>query len=175
MKDSKKLTDDAIRKIGSKIKKISLYHIVKINPIKYNQIYAEFKNLNRLLAWGHATTIEQLVLQSGCKDVLIDQFADESVVELALKRKKLAVNLTQKHRGEEDLAVAAASILARLAFIDGLHLLSQELGLELPKGSSTNTIRVGKEIINRFGEKKLLENCKQHFKTLDVILGKERE
>lgn len=172
VKDSKKLSDDAIRKIGSKIKKICLHHIVKINPPKYNQIYAQFKNLNRLLAWGHATTIEQLVLESNCTDVIIDQFADESVVELALKRKKLSVNLTQRHRAEEDLAVAAASILARLAFIDGLDQLSQALGVQLPKGSSDATLRAGKEILQRFGEEKLRENCKQHFKTLDQILAK---
>lgn len=172
VKDSKKLTEDSIRKIGAKIKKICLHHIVKINPQKYNQIYAEFKNLNRLLAWGHATTIEQLVVQSNCREVIIDQFADESVVELALKRKKLSVNLTQRHRAEEDLAVAAASILARLAFIDGLDHLGQALGLQLPKGCSEATRRAGREILRRFGEEKLRENCKQHFKTLDQILDK---
>lgn len=175
VKDSKSLTDTTIRKIGVQIKKHCLYQIVKVNPPKYNQIYADFKNLNRLLAWGHATTIEQLVQRSGCQDVIIDQFADEWVVEQALKRKKLAVHLTQRHRAEEDLAVAAASILARLAFIEGLDQLSEEIGILLPKGSSAATIAAGKQILARWGEEKLRETCKQHFKTLDAILGKARQ
>jgi ribonuclease HIII len=175
VKDSKSLTDKTIRKLAKDIQRHCLYHIVKINPLKYNQIYADFKNLNRLLAWGHATTIEQLVQQSNCQNVIIDQFADESVVEQALKRKKLAVNLTQRHRAEEDLAVAAASILARNAFVEGLDRLSQEVGILLPKGSSKATMLAAKEVLKRWGEEKLREICKQHFKTLDAILGKERQ
>ncbi len=175
VKDSKNLTDTVIRKMALEIKRHCLHHIVRINPPKYNQIYADFKNLNRLLAWGHATTIEHLVQSSGCQTVIIDQFADEWVVEQALKRKNLIVNLTQRHRAEEDLAVAAASILARYAFIEGLDQLSQVLGIELPKGSSAATREVGKKILMRWGEEKLKEMCKQHFKTLDAILGKERQ
>lgn len=175
VKDSKALTDNNIRKLAKEIKSLCLTHTVKINPPKYNQIYAEFKNLNRLLAWGHATTIEQLVQQSSCQTVIIDQFADEWVVEQALKRKKLAVKLTQRHRAEEDLPVAAASILARAAFVEGLEQLSQEMGITLPKGASKATSQVGLEILNRWGEDKLRAICKQHFKTLDAILGKPRE
>lgn len=176
VKDSKTLTDSTIRKLAEKIKQHCLYHIVKINPPKYNQIYADFKNLNRLLAWGHATTIEQLVQRTGCQIVTVDQFADKWVVETALKRKNLSVTLTQRHRAEDDLAVAAASILARQAFIDGLHQLSQEIGIELPKGGSPKAIMpVGLAVLRRWGEEKLRGICKQHFKTLDAILGKERQ
>lgn len=175
IKDSKTLNDAKIHQLATKIKQRCMYHVVKINPPKYNQIYADFRNLNRLLAWGHATTIEQLVERSGCSKVLIDQFADEKVVELALKRKRLEVELTQRHRGEEDLAVAAASIIARQAFVEGLHQLSEEVGIVLPKGSSSATIAIGREIVKRWGEAKLREICKQHFKTLDVILLKHQE
>lgn len=175
VKDSKTLKDSVIRQLAKEIQRHCLCHIVKINPPKYNEIYTNFKNLNRLLAWGHATTIEYLVRQSNCQDVIIDQFADERVVLEALQRKKLIVKLTQRHRAEADLAVAAASILARYAFIEGLERLSQEIGIELPKGGSQATILVGKEVLYRWGEEKLKEICKQHFKNLDAILGKERK
>ncbi len=175
VKDSKALSDAAIQKIAVKVKQNFLYHVVKVNPPKYNQIYADFKNLNRLLAWGHATTIEQLVQRSGCQNVIVDQFADESVVIQALKRKNLTVQLTQRHRAEEDLVVAAASILARHAFVEGLDHLSKEIGFELPKGSSKATQAAGKKVLTQWGEEKLREICKQHFKTLDAILGKTRE
>ena len=172
VKDSKALSDTAIRKLAKEIKSLCLTHVVKINPPKYNQLYADFKNLNRLLAWGHATAIEQLAHHSNCHTVIIDQFADESVVELALKRKKLEIKLTQRHRAEEDLPVAAASILARAAFVEGLEQLSQEVGIALPKGSSEAVKRTGLDILQRWGEDKLRAICKQHFKTLDAILGK---
>ena len=175
VKDSKALSDSAIQKIAKEIKKISLYHVVRINPLKYNEIYQEFKNLNKLLAWGHATTIEHLVKQSGCQQVIIDQFANEKVVELALKRKKLIVNLTQRHRAEEDIVVAAASILARDAFLEGLKKLGDEIGISLPKGASQAVKTTGRAILKKLGEEGLTRVCKKHFKTLDAILGKERE
>jgi len=175
VKDSKTLTDKVIAKLATKIKATCSYQIVKINPPKYNQIYNDFKNLNSLLAWGHATTIEQLVTKTGCHDVIVDQFANEYVVETALKRKKLKINLTQQHRAEEHLAVAAASILARHAFVEGLDQLSRELGITLPKGASAATKQAGLEVISKYGIETLKNVCKQHFKTLDAILGKPRE
>jgi len=175
VKDSKMITDSNIHKIAKEIKKHCLYHIVRINPLKYNQIYEDFKNLNLLLAWGHATTIEQLVEQSGCRKVIIDQFANETVVEQALKRKKLTINLTQRHRAEEDIVVAAASILARHAFLEGLAQLGEEIGMTLPKGASQAVKTAGVTIVRKWGEARLLGVCKKHFKTLDAILKKERE
>ena len=174
VKDSKKLTDSTILKIGRKIQENFAHHIVKINPKKYNELYLQFKNLNRLLAWGHATTIEQLILNTHCTNVTIDQFADEQVVLTALRRKKIDVQLLQRHRAEEDVVVAAASILARKAFIEGLDQLGKQYGLLLPKGASALTIKAGKELVMRQG-KEVLENVgKLHFKTLDAILeGKE--
>ncbi|MFI5343100.1 MAG: ribonuclease HIII [Chlamydiales bacterium] len=175
VKDSKNISDPSIRKIAAKIRSTCLYHVVRINPPKYNEIYANFQNLNKLLAWGHATAIEKLVEKSGCKEVIVDQFANESVVKDALKRKNLVIKLTQRHRAEEDLAVAAASILARDAFLEGLEKLGSEIGLVLPKGSSSLTSAAGKQILEKWGIEKLMDLCKHHFKTLDAIVGKRRE
>lgn len=171
VKDSKNISDAGIKKLARQIRDQVTYHIVRISPAKYNEIYASFHNLNRLLAWGHATSIEQLVEQTGCKKVIIDQFADESVVKTALKRKKLTVDLTQRHRAEEDLVVAAASILARDAFLDGLQRLSQEVGIELPKGASSATIKAAKEVLRKWGPETLCKICKQHFKTYQQVIG----
>lgn len=175
VKDSKTLSDDFIRKIAPKIKEVCLHHIVKINPAKYNEIYLKFKNLNRLLAWGHATTIEHLVEKSGCLKVTVDQFADESVVITALKRKQLTIDLTQAHRAEADLVVAAASILARHAFLEGLDKLGKDIGIKLPKGASAQTIAAGKKVFEKLGMDGLTQVGKLHFKTLDSILNKHRE
>lgn len=169
VKDSKNLSDKQIREIAAKIRASTIHTIVKINPAKYNEIYAQFKNLNRLLGWGHATAIESLAERTGCKTVIIDQFADESVVEMALKRKKLKLDLHQRHRAEEDLVVAAASILAREAFIDGLDKLSREWDLPLPKGASAATVAAGKKFVLRYGKEQLASVAKLHFKTLEKV------
>lgn len=175
VKDSKALTDATIIKIGKKIRANYAHHIVKINPAKYNELYKQFGNLNTLLAWGHATTIENLVLATQCHNVIIDQFAAEHVVLTALKRKRLEVALAQRHRGEEDLVVAAASILARQTFVEGLEFLGREFNLELPKGASNRTVAVGKALVRKYGPEVLSRVGKMHFKTLDAILQNPTE
>lgn len=124
VKDSKKLTDDIIIKLSEKIEKQFPHTIVRINPAKYNLLYEQFGNLNLLLGWGHATAIDELLAKVSCDKVIIDQFAAEHVVERALARKKRSVNLTQRTKAEEDPVVAAASILARAAFVKGLDKLA---------------------------------------------------
>lgn len=171
VRDSKTLNDSAINKIAENIRKEFAYQIVKINPLKYNELIVQFGNLNKLLAWGHATTIEQLSEKTNCKKVIIDQFANEYVVLNALKRKKLDLDLTQRHKGEEDIVVAAASILARSAFVQGLDQLEKQFGIELPKGASQRTIAAGRQFIRTHGREKLGEVGKLHFKTLDSILA----
>lgn len=171
VKDSKALSDATIIKIGKNIRQNYAHHIIRINPAKYNALYAQFKNLNHLLAWGHATAIEQLVARTQCQNVIIDQFADESVVLRALHRKKMEVNLSQKHRAEEDLVVAAASILARQEFLEALAHLSEKYKMKFPKGASTQTIQAGKRLVHEYGSEVLEQVGKMHFKTLDAILG----
>ncbi len=171
VKDSKTLGDTAIKKMAREIKSTCFCHTVTINPSKYNTIYKEFKNLNFLLAWGHATAIEELINKTNCNQVIIDQFADESIVIRALKRKNLDIDLTQRHRAEEDIAVAAASILARNAFLEGLDRLGKEIGIPLPKGASAAVKQTGKLILTKLGDGVLRSVCKEHFKTLDFILG----
>ena len=135
VKDSNKMNDKAILVLSQKIKKICIHSIVRISPKRYNELYEKFHNLNRLLAWGHATAISELAGRTQCKNVIIDQFANEEVVLSALKHKNLTVDLTQRHKAESDPVVAAASILARAAFVEGIDQLSAEVGMELPKGS----------------------------------------
>ncbi len=170
VRDSKTLSDSTIKKIAKKLIERFPHQIVKINPTKYNELITQFGNLNRLLAWGHATAIEQLVTKTDCKTVIIDQFANEHVVLTALKRKHLSVDLTQRHRGEEDLVVAAASILARYTFVNALEEYKKQYGMEFPKGASAGTIAAGKHFVRSHGKEQLGQVAKLHFKTLDSII-----
>jgi ribonuclease HIII len=170
VRDSKKLSDSTILKLATRIKSTAPHHIVRISPKKYNELYESFQHLNKLLAWGHSAAIEELVKNTHCKKVVIDQFASEYVVENALKKKHLEVELTQRHRGEEDPVVAAASILARAAFLEGMDKLSQMAGMELPKGASQLVIDAGKRLVAKHGQAALANYAKLHFKTLDKVL-----
>jgi ribonuclease HIII len=172
VKDSKQLSDATVIKIATILRKEYLYHLVRIGPEKYNTLYEKFGNLNLLLGWGHATVIESLVNQTNCENVIIDQFAAEHVVENALRRKNKKVLLTQRTRAEQDLVVAAASILARAAFLEGLETLCATWGGHpFPKGASEKTIQAGKRLVQKYGEQILSQVGKLHFKTTQVILS----
>lgn len=171
VKDSKKLNENSILKIAEKIRKEYVYHVVKIGPQKYNELYEKFGNLNLLLGWGHATVIDHLLDKTTCEKVIIDQFAAEHVVVNALKQKKKKALLIQRPRAEEDLVVAAASILARAAFVEGLSKLEKDIGMPLPKGASAAVIKAGKNIVEHFGADILNRTAKMHFKTRLEILG----
>lgn len=170
VKDSKTLSDNHIIQLKTKIQKICPHSIVRIFPKKYNELYASFHNLNRLLGWGHATAICELVEKTGCRTIIIDQFANENIVESALRQKHLDADLTQKHKAESDPVVAAASILARAAFVEGLEKLSKQVGMVLPKGASAAVIAAGKALVAKEGEAILEEVAKLHFKTKADVL-----
>jgi len=171
VKDSKKLSDDSVLKIAQKVRKDYLFHIVRIGPERYNELYEKFGNLNLLLGWGHATVIEQLSDQTACETIIIDQFAAEHVVENALRRKNKKVLLTQRTKAEQDPVVAAASILARAAFLEGLDKMEKAWDCPFPKGASNATIQAGKNFVRAHGSQTLLQVGKMHFKTAQVILS----
>ncbi len=171
VRDSKALTDKVVLPLSVKIRQSCPHSLIVLFPQKYNELYASFKNLNKLLAWGHATAIAELVQKTGCKEVIIDQFASEEVVEKALAAKQLTVHLTQRHRAEADPVVAAASILARAAFLSGLENLSAKYQISLPKGASQQIVRIGKQLVGLHGKEILSQVGKLHFKTTSEILG----
>lgn len=173
VKDSKRLSDPKIILIAKDLKKHFATSVIRIFPQRYNELYHQFKNLNSLLAWGHSAAIENLVTKTGCKEVIIDQFASEWVVENALKKKGLSVALTQRHKGEEDPVVAAASILARAAFVEGLEEMEREHGLSLPKGVNSDVKKAAKKALSHYGREILQKIAKMHFKTSQEILNSD--
>lgn len=169
VKDSKRISDEGILKLAKILRAQFPYTVIRLFPLKYNELHRKFKNLNRLLGWAHAAALGDLALKTGCKKALLDQFAEKHVMETALKQKKIDVVLEQKVRGEEDLVVAAASILARAAFLDGMKSLSEEYGMELPKGASAIVKEAAQKLIAKFGREVLEKVAKTHFKTTSEI------
>lgn len=169
VKDSKKLTDKQATAIAVEIRKAFPVEIVRISPLKYNELYEKMGNLNKLLAWAHARVIENLVEQTGAGLVVSDQFGNASVLENALMRNGQQVRLVQITQGERDLAVAAASIVARAAFLQRMAALSKEVGVTLPKGA-THVIPTAKQIYANGGMDLLRQVAKLHFKTTQQVV-----
>lgn len=169
VKDSKRFNDESLLKLAKKIREQFPYTAIRLFPKKYNELHGKFKNLNRLLGWAHASALGDLSQKTGCKKALLDQFASEHVMESALKQKKIDLDFNQKVRGEEDIVVAGASILARAAFLDGMKTLSDEVEMELPKGASAKVIAVAKKLVQKFGAEVLEKVAKTHFKTMKEL------
>jgi ribonuclease HIII len=167
--DSKRIGSDArIRALADTIRKTSqgLVETVLIGPAKYNELYEKFGNLNRLLGWGHARVIENLLAQKpGCPRSLSDQFADARVIKESLMRHGRNIVLEQRPRAESDIAVAAASIIAREGFINWLERKGKELGTRLERGVSGGVKETAKKLVEMSGPEALREVAKVHFRT----------
>ncbi len=174
--DSKRISSDArIRALADTIRKNSqgLVETVLVGPAKYNELYEKFANLNRLLGWGHARVIENLLARKPeCRRSLSDQFADARVIETALLRHGRQIVVEQRPRAESDIAVAAASLIAREAFIDWLERKGKELGVRLQRGVSSGVKETAKKLIKTSGPDALREVAKVHFRTAHEVAPK---
>src|SRR2546423_8776415 len=173
VQDSKRIGSDArIRSLADAIRKTSmgLSEVVLVGPAKYNDLYEKFGNLNKLLAWGHARVIENLLAKkTDCPRSLSDQFADARVVEQSLLRHGRKIDIQQRTRAESDIAVAAASILAREGFINWLERQGKELGVRLERGVSENVKAAAKKLVEMSRPQALRAVAKVHFRTAHEI------
>ena len=170
VRDSKKISDGVIKDLDFRLRSICRYSVVVIGPEKYNLLYSRMKNLNRILAWGHARVIENILLQVDAARALSDQFGDEMYIKNALMKLGKKIRLEQRPGAESDLAVAAASILARAEFLNRLEGLSRECGMVLPKGASPQTEEMARKLVEKLGKENLEKYVKMHFKnTLKVL------
>ena len=173
VRDSKKIADSVIRTLAVDIKTLCRHSVVAIGPERYNQLYAKIRNLNRLLGWAHAKALENLLEQvPACTLAIADQFGDERLILDALQEKGRQIRLEQRHRGEEDIAVAAASIVARDEFLRRLARLASEFTVPLPKGASQAVETAAKSVARKHGQDGLAKVAKLHFKTTRAVLGK---
>jgi ribonuclease HIII len=174
IRDSKNISSDKrIKELTELIRKTQgcITTVVPIGNEAYNRLYAKMRSVNKMLAWGHARVIENLMGQKDRMNpapvrAISDQFAsDKATVAKALMSLGREIELVQKHRAEEDLAVAAASILARHEFVTRLGALEKKLGMELPRGASAAVDAAAKAFIEKYGPQELPKVAKMHFRT----------
>ena len=170
VRDSKRISDGRILEMAPDIRQVCRHSVVAIGPKRYNELYEKIKNLNRLLAWGHARALENILAQTECTLAISDQFGDERFILNALLEKGKSIQLIQRPKAEDDLAVAAASILARAEFLTRLKKLSDEIGIALPKGASPAVEIAARTIVRKLGRAGLEGVAKLHFKTTQAVL-----
>ncbi|HEU5397307.1 MAG TPA: ribonuclease HIII [Verrucomicrobiae bacterium] len=174
IRDSKNISSDKkIAELAEKIRQTPgcVVDVVAIGNEAYNRLYGKMKSVNTILAWGHARVIENLLAKKHQMDPLpvramSDQFAaSKTVLEKALMALGREIEFVQQHRAEEDLAVAAASILARDEFVKGLAKLEHQFQMQLPKGASAAVDAAAKEFVGKYGGNELVQVAKVHFRT----------
>lgn len=180
IRDSKSVGSDAqIGKLAKVIRTTPgcVYDVVTIGNEAYNRMHRRYGSVNTVLAWGHARVIENLLDRRAAMvppplRAISDQFSSsKSTVEKALMEKGRTLELVQRHKAEEDLAVAAASILARHEYVLRLERLEREFGLPLPKGASAAVETAGKAFVSKHGPDSLGKVAKMHFRTSYRVLG----
>lgn len=173
-RDSKTIPSDAqIARIAAGIRSTPgvVWEVLCIGPRRYNEMYADMGNLNRLLAWGHARVIAALhAKKPSCPRALSDQFANEWVLRRALGARKVPVKLEQRPRAEQDVAVAAASILARARFVEWMHQAATAAECELPLGCAPHVTKAARAFLKKHGAERLGDIAKLHFKITKQVL-----
>ena len=167
VRDCKTLSDSKVNRLDAHIQHDFPFALVVQEPPEYNQTHQRVCNVNRMLAEAHAEVIATLRRRvPSLERVLVDRFATESLVENALRKRRVKATVFQAPRAEGHVAVAAASIVARATFLRSLAELGLIVDEELPKGGANAAVlRVGSRILRRDGMEGLAQVAKVHFKT----------
>jgi ribonuclease HIII len=173
VRDSKTITSDKrIGEFADQIREAQgcMVNVVPIGVESYNRLQSKMGNVNNLLGWGHARVIENLLEKVDCSKAISDQFGNAGIIKRALMERGRKIELVQRHKAESDLAVAAASIIARDEFVKRLRALGKEYGVMLPKGASTAVEEAAVELVKKHGREALAKVAKMHFRTSKKVL-----
>jgi ribonuclease HIII len=170
VRDSKTIADRRVIEMAAKIRQAFVVNVVVIGPEKYNELYGRIRNLNRLLGWGHARVIENILAKKPALAALSDKFGDDRYIIDSLQKEGKKIELIQMVRGEAHPAVAAASVVARAEFLRRMDMLSTEYQVVLPRGASAAVDAVGRELVKKSGPGILDKIAKRHFKNYQKII-----
>lgn len=170
VKDCKLLTDKKILELEDIIKaSVVDYSVLELKPrvynLRYEQVAAQGGKLNQLLGYGHVAALSKVLEKhEDCHSALIDQFTTSMVNIRALKQRFPQCDVRQQPKAESNLAVAAASVLARAQFLHTMAALAAEAGVrELPKGGGAQATAFARELAAKYGKEALRNYVKLHF------------
>ncbi|VEF47380.1 ribonuclease HIII [Bacillus freudenreichii] len=169
VKDSKHLTDSQIINIAKDLLTFLPYSLLKLDNPKYNQLQASGMTQGKMTAILHNQAHNNLLEKISPEKpdaILVDQFAQAPIYYKHLQGQKLIqrekVYFSTKAESIH-LAVAAASILARYAFVRAFDQLSKKAGFTIPKGAGAKVDQAAARLIKEKGVPALNEFTKLHF------------
>jgi ribonuclease HIII len=174
--DSKNFSDGKIKELFAEVKEYPYYYPSIVHPEEYNTLVNQIGNVSIVLAKQHSKVIEmglKDLKKKGieCSHAVIDQFSSlKSRVANEMGELGKKITLEQHHKGESDIAVAAASIIARGIFLEEMEKMNKKYSFEFPKGSS-NVVNTAKEFVKKYGEYELRRVAKIGFKTTKKVLS----
>jgi ribonuclease HIII len=175
VKDSKKIAELQIIKLDQIIRETRgvVVRTWFCGMPKYNELMARPRaNLNLLLAWMHASALNDALAQKPVTWGLLDQFTEQPLVQRELAKKGVKnFELRMRTKAEEDPVVAAASVVARAEFQRQMVMLSKKFGERLQKGAGPLVKEQGARIIEKFGARALGDFAKLHFRTAYEVVS----
>ncbi|WP_075620014.1 ribonuclease HIII [Paenisporosarcina indica] len=169
VKDSKMLTDDLMRKIAPDLKTTLSYSILILGNEKYNTVQAKGWSQGKIKALLHNQALKHVLNKIAPlkpDHILIDQFAERGIYYNHIKSEKEIIreNVLFSTKAEQlHVSVAAASILARVAFLEEMDKLSLKAGLTIPKGAGSKVDAIAARILVDKGDEFLSSITKRHF------------
>lgn len=171
--DSKQITDELIMKIAPKIMERLKYSLLILQNNQYNKVH-ETNNMNKIKAKMHNQAYINLLHKGYTipKAAYVDQFEDKQLYFNHIKDdKEVYRDLTFETKAESKyIAVAAASVIARYAFIKSFDAMSKAYNFDFIKGAGDNVDQCGAKFVKQFGQAKLFEVAKLHFKNTEKIM-----
>ncbi|MCR5741684.1 MAG: ribonuclease HIII [Gammaproteobacteria bacterium] len=148
VKDSKKITDKEIISIGKKLIKMLKYKVIIVKDEVFNKNSLKY-NLNEMKALLHNQNILELTKEVQYDLVCLDAFCSKQNYYKYLKNVEAFEDVSFEMKGEtKSIAVAAASIIARMYFLLEMDNLSKLYGYDFPKGAGVQADAVLKKIID---------------------------
>lgn len=169
--DSKRRADASVREIARSLRSIVVFETISISPKRYNELIGTMRTVNNIMIWAHCQVIERLLERTKADFVLVDRFVSDEKMRARLGPLGKATRFAQRPKAEEDPAVAAASILARSAYINALWQLREQFGVHFPGGAAAQTLAAGREFLVVHGRERLGEVGKLHFSTTQQFGG----
>ncbi len=164
VRDGKLIANLKLRSIAEQISAAFPHVVIVLWPEDYNRRYKTIGNLNKMLAVGHADCIEKLLADHRADRAISDKFGKPELIADELHLRGIDINLEQIVRGEQFISVAAASILARAAFLEAMDKLSEKWGMEIPRGAAPQVDVAGRRLVQLHGREALTKVAKIHFK-----------
>jgi len=172
VRDSKKITDEKIKKIAPTIIKKIPYSTFILTNESYNNNYSSDLNMNKIKAILHNKVLTNIKNKGfDYEKIVVDQFVyPNKYYEHIKDATEKVTNITFMTKAEDKcLSVAAASIISRYIFLKEIDKLSDELHVPIPKGAGPSVDDIGIEIAKKYGFDKLNKIAKMNFKNKDKI------